>query len=282
MNLYFQFLSQIQSPDVVRLLLMPTTFYPIRAKCDVRISAGGRLWTKSYEGIDSIVEHIQDSKFNQLEITYEVETGKNFKALGNLASIVGVFTPSASSDVWFKTQHWPTGGERTSRTRKMNARAAEMALSHYNVSRKPSVYEVAIEMDTLEPESKVIDVCAEWIAESIPRVLEALDVFGCMDVGGAEYFVELESNVLITEDIRVMAKVLPTAYPVLGERFEALHPLMFGSSKICNGIGSALGKDARVLPSHVLKDFAVLRVYEHPKPQTAYDALSVWLLNPPS
>ncbi|MBN9692009.1 MAG: hypothetical protein J0M24_17340 [Verrucomicrobia bacterium] len=89
---------------------------------------------------------------------------------------------------------------------------------------------------------------------------------------------KLESNVLMTEHIRIMARLWPSAYPELGRRFDGLHPVMFGSKKLCQGIGSALDKDARVLVSDAMSDFAVVRLTVGCESEAARRRASPWLL----
>lgn len=179
---------------------------------------------------------------------------------GNPVSVVGLFTVSPTCDLWFKAADWPAGGDRVMRTRKMNAQAAEAALNYYKVSQKPSILEVVLETETTEHKEKLLDACAEWLAKFAPKSLRSLGIFGCVDAGGPEFFVKLESNVLMTDNIRIMAKLLPSAYPELGERFDGLHPVMFGSKKVCREIEAALEGDARVIASAAISDFAVMRL----------------------
>src|SRR5580765_244491 len=68
------------------------------------------------------------------------------------------------------------------------------------------------------------------------------------------------TNLYLQVLTRIMAKLRPPAYPDLGQRFDALHPVMFGSKKVCDGIGSALGKCARVISGSTLSNFAVVRL----------------------
>ncbi|MGZ5544895.1 MAG: hypothetical protein ACXWIU_09480 [Limisphaerales bacterium] len=260
MNLYLQVLSQCQSTEVLRLLSVPSGLHANQVECCVKVSAGGRLERRNFDCTEKAVESLRDAKFNQLEVVYPVHKSQEIRIPGAVVSIVGVFTPSPTSDLWFKVADWPVGGEREVRSRKMNAKASETALAYYNVDRKPSVYEVVIEVDTSHSHDEVLDDCAEWLAKYIPQSLRTLGVFGCVDAGGPEFFVKLESNVLMTENIRIMAKLLPPAYPELGQRFEALHPVMFGSKRVCNGIGAVLGKEARIFASTAISDFAVVRL----------------------
>lgn len=260
MNVYLQVLSQVQTAEVARLLLLPAELQSGQSGCQLKMSAGGKVRTRSFGAVEKAVAFVQDTKFNQLEVAYSIAKNSRFRMTGNPVSVVGLFTVSPTSELWFKADDWPAGGERTMRMRKMNAKAAETALNYYKVSRKPSIFEIVLETETTEPPEKVLDVCAEWLAKFVPKPLASLGIFGCVDVGGPEFFVKLESNVLMTEHIRIMAKLLPSAYPELGQRFDAVHPVMFGAKKVCDGIGAALGKDAQVIPSAAISDLAVVRL----------------------
>lgn len=224
------------------------------------------------------VAEIQETKFNQLEVAYSIAKDSGFRMPGKPVSVVGLFTVSPTCDLWFRAEDWPARGEREMRMRKMNAKAAETALSYYKVSRKPSIFEVVVEMEPPEPQEQVLDACASWLAKFVPKTLGSLAIFGCVDIGGPEFFVKLESNVLMTEHIRILAKLLPSAYPELGQRFDALHPVMFGSKKVCDGIGSSLGKEARVIPSDTISDFAVVRLCVGSESTDASRRVLPWIL----
>ena len=229
--------------------------------------------------VGKAIDKIRLSRFNQLEIAYKTSPGCEFRLPGKMVSVVGVFTPSPTCDLWFKSEDWPVGGDRAIRLRKMNAKAAETVVAFHHVSQKPSVFEAVIEIDSSDEPEAVLDAVAEWLARYVPKTLEQLGIFGCADAGGREFFVKIESNVLMTRKIRIMANVSPPAYPQLGERFDALHPLMFGGSGVCSGIASALGKNARFIPSSAFNDFGVIRLgpeYETPE---ARERVSGWMLS---
>jgi hypothetical protein len=59
---------------------------------------------------------------------------------------------------------------------------------------------------------------------------------------------------------RVMARTSPKAYPQLGEKFEDLHPVMFGAKQVCSELAAALGKDAKLIIGTNASDFAVIRL----------------------
>lgn len=278
MNIYLQVLSQVQTAEVARLLLLPAELQSGQSGCQLRMSGGGKVRTRSFGAVDKAVADIQAAKFNQLEVSYSITRDGGFRLPGNPISVTGLFTVSPTCELWFKAEDWPAGGERTMRTRRMNAKAAETALNYYKVSRKPSIFEVVLETKTTEPKEKVLDACAEWLAKFVPSPLGALGMFGCVDAGGPEFFVKLESNVLMTEHIRIMAKLLPSAYPDLGELFDALHPVMFGSKKVCRGIGAALDKDAHVIVSAAISDFAVVRLGVGCDTEAASRRVSPWIL----
>jgi hypothetical protein len=279
-NIYFQVLSQVQTADVARLLSLPAELQSGRSGCQLKMSAGGKIRTRSFGAIDEAVSHVQDAKVNQLEVIYSIANDSALRIPGNPLSVSGLFTVSPTCDLWFKADDWPAGGERSMRMRKINAKAAETALIYYKVDRKPSLFEMVIDTQTAEPQEKVLDACAGWLANFVPEDFAPLAVFGCVDAGGPEFFVKLESNILMTADVRIMSKLLPSAYPELGQKFEALHPVMFGSKKVCEGIGSALGKDAEVIPSVAINNFGVVRLKADRETLVASSRLSAWIFPP--
>ena len=278
MNLYFQVLTQFQTVEVARLLLLPAELQSDPSGCQLIISGGGKILRRRYQALDRAVADVQSFKFNELEARYSIRRDTAFRMSGTPVSVVGLLTVSPTCDLWFKAENWLAGGERAVRNRKMNAKARELGLRHYKVSRAPSILEFVLETDTTEPKDKVLDACAEWLAAFIPKPLGPLAIFGCVDAGGPEYFVKIESNVLMTEHIRMMANLRPPAYPELGQRFDALHPVMFGSKEVCEGIGAALGKQARVIPGGAVRDLAVIRLGAGCELPDAHPRVSRWIL----
>jgi hypothetical protein len=90
--------------------------------------------------------------------------------------------------------------------------------------------------------------------------------------------VKLESHVLMTERIRVMAKVHPKSYPLLGRYFDDVHPIIFGNKTTCNHIADSLGKDAQVISSKALSDFIVVRLNAECNLNSAKRKCSDWLV----
>lgn len=102
MNLYVQVLSQCQSPEVLQLLSVPSGLHANQVECCVKVSAGGRVERRNFNSTEEAVERLGDAKFNQLEVVYPVHKCQEFRISGTMVSIVGVFTPSPTSDLWFK------------------------------------------------------------------------------------------------------------------------------------------------------------------------------------
>ena len=278
MNLYVQILSQSQTADAAQLLLLPSELQPGRTACRLSVSTDDTMRTEEFQSIQTAISKTRLVRFNQIEVTYLITRRDRLRIPGRVVSVVGLFTPSPTCALWLKSEDWPPASARGIRTRKMNAKTAESALSYYQVSRKPSVYEIAIQIDYSRPADVVLEDFTEWLAAFMPKSLESLDVFGCVDCGGPEFFVKLESNVLMTKHIRIMTRLLPSAYPELGQRFDALHPVMFGAKSVCSGIASALGKYARVIPSVNLPDIAVIRLAAGYQAQDLRSRVSNWVL----
>ncbi len=280
MNLYVQILSQLQSSDTLQMLCLPVRMASGQLGGEAKVSSGGKLRTRRFESVDELISDLAASQFNQLELGYKAHNCMIRGLPIPIESITGLFTPSASSHLWLASEEFPRGGNRANRTRRLNASAAETALSYFKIDRKPSILELVFGLDRSNGQEQVLDAFADWIAKEIPENLLELGVFGCADVGGPEYFVKLETNVLMTADIRMLGKLWPPAYPELGRKFDTLHPVMFGGTSVCESIAEALGNNARLVHSRALKNFSVIRLKTGCRLNELRNLVSNWMLLP--
>jgi hypothetical protein len=277
MNVYVQVLSHAQNKEVLKLLMFPNAFRDVEFKAQARVSGGGELVEYERDVIRNLCEKLGENKFNQAEVTYGIDGG-DAALPGVLESLTGLLTPSASSSVWFRSKDWVRGGDRDHRTRRLNTKAAETGLAYYGIQCAPSVLECVFELSSTGTVEEVLSAFAGRLCLSIPKPLEPLNIFGCVDVGGDDYFVELEAKVLMTRQIRIMANLFPPVYPKLGNRFDKLHPLLFGPAKTCQGIKSALGNDATLLKNCAASDFGVIWLKATCNLVAASTKASQWLL----
>ena len=111
---------------------------------------------------------------------------------------------------------------------------------------------------------------AEWLAKAIPQDFEALAPFGCADEG-TDFFVHLESRVLAMENVRVLDNVWPQNYPDLGDRFEGLHAMMFGATRVIEGIAGCLEGRVRIFHGVHCRSLSVAYL---PQPLSLDEAIS--------
>jgi hypothetical protein len=108
------------------------------------VSAGG-IVTQRLASTGELIDELCEKAFNQVEIQYPIQKISEAFPICPLKSIVGVFTPSPTSHLWFKSENFPKNGDKALRNRKLNAKAAELALHHHNVHQKPSSFEIVLE-----------------------------------------------------------------------------------------------------------------------------------------
>lgn len=216
---------------------------------DAVMLSGGKSLRFEYSSIEELLAKVKGHKFNQFELTCRSKMFFVGKCL--IKSITGVFTPSASSTFWFSSKDWPTSSDRLIRSRKMNAKAKEISLRTYNVA-KPNLFELVFECIDMASRDEVLGDISNQIVARAPDGFVAVHPFGCCDVGGNDYFVEMEAGVTMTEGIRIMAVVSPSLFSRLGSVFDKLHPLLFGNAMLCSTIAAALGRQAVIVhdPKH--------------------------------
>ena len=280
MNIYFQFLTHNQTVEAIHMLRLVNVLTDSAAlKGRVKISAQAMVSHSTFSDIETLCAKMATRRFNQLEVLPDPLQARLGGVDINITSINGVFYPSLTGALWLPTKKWRTNGGRSSDNKYMTAKSREDRLKFYHAKTVPSVFEIVVKTSSKVNKDVILLECSKWLAKSLPDSLGELQLFGCCDVGGAELAVALEAGVLSTDLVRIMAKVKPSAYRELGERFESLHPVMFGSKKLCEGISEALGKEAKLTAAIHVKDLAVICLVSKCDMESARSRAADWLIN---
>ncbi len=275
MNLYFQFFTKEQSAAAIDLIRLPALLVSGQAIAgETKMSAGGECLSSNFSNTDTLSAELATTRFNELEVIYAIGEVKMGGVIAQAKSLNGVFYPSPSCKLWFASEDFPRPEDRRSVQRKMNAKAKELTDDRVTM---PVAFEAALEIKTSESAGSLLDGCAELFSIS-SKVFDDLGVFGCCDAGGKEMLVSLETRVHMLEKIRVVRRISPTAYPELGDKFEDLHPLMFGAKKLCSEVAAALGNDAKLTCGPDGSDFAVIRLNPKCDIAAARERAKNWLL----
>ncbi len=249
MNFYFQVLTLKQSSDAIGLLSFLKLFAPTGPVSGVaKVSGGGNTVMFKFASVQELILSAVRKRFNEMEMRFRPASDAVWGGGARVLAVTGIFTPAASSELWFAAKHWPPGGDGSVRSRKMNAKSREGALKYYKVREAPTILELVFEVETKRAQDSVLWLLAKRFVSEVPPDLAATRPCGCCDVGDTDYVVGFETHVLMTEDIRIMARLLPPGYPFLGKNIDQLHPLIFGSKELCSGIGRALKRDAKLFP----------------------------------
>jgi hypothetical protein len=260
-NLYFQFFSHDKSPNVINLLRATGLFGNSDiARGFVKTLAHGSVAKKKFTSLDVLLARMAQSRFSQIEVTLDPATIKPSDIKGNVKSLNGVLTPSTTSALWLRTRDWRTHVTRTSENRWMTANNRERVMAHYGIRDEPSLFEMVMSLETSQSPSQILHRIPLLFAKKWPRAFEKLDVFGCVDVGGSDLFVMLGAGNVSLDGVRVMSNIEPPAYPVLGSRFDTLHPVMFGKRALCKGIARAVGRNARFIPARAGNAFGIVEI----------------------
>ena len=279
MNLYFQFFTKEQSAAAIDLIRLPALLVSGQAVTGkTKMSTGGKLLHSKFSSIGALSAKLTKTRFNELEVIYDIKELKMGKRTARVETLNGVFYPAITCALWFPSKDFTILEDRRSHQRKMNAKTNEGAVAYHRVTLMPSVLEAAIELETSQSQQQVLDDCAEWLVSAQNKMFGKLGVFGCCDAGGMDFYVRLETYVPMIADSRVMARTPPKAYPELGEKFDDLHPLMFGAKQLCSEMAAALGNDAKLTCGPDGSDFAVIRLNPKCDIAAAREWAKNWLL----
>lgn len=260
-NLYFQCLTQNQTANAVRMLkLISICSSSGKGVGRVKLSAEAGISRSQFSDLNALIGRLERKRFNQLEVSLTSAPRALAGISAPVISVNGVFSPSPTCSLWLPTRQWRLEADRSSRRQYMTAKNNEDIFRLYRIKRGPSIFEFVISLSDVPSRKALLDRCGEWLAEAFYEDLRSIAIFGSCDIGGAELTVELQTNVLMAEKVQIMANVKPSAYEKIGRRFENLHPIMFGSRRLCEGFARALKKNAKIMTAQHAANFAVLRV----------------------
>jgi hypothetical protein len=278
-NFYFQFLTQNQTANVVRLLecaRVVAQTQPLKGR--VKLHAQGAVSYSTFSELDSLVKRLREKRFNELDLMLDTSRLHLSGRDSQIESIECNLSVSPTCALWLPSGQWKTDGDRVSDNRYRTAKSHEDALSFHRVSREPSVFGASIALRTELNPGALFEGYADQLVTSLPEALNGLALFGCCDVVDPIFIPQLGRSVAMPQMFHVMMKVKFAAYPELGERFEALHSLMFGSRRVCEGISRALGKNASLIVASHAQDFASVRIAASCDMQRARGLAADWLI----
>jgi hypothetical protein len=279
MIIYFQFLTQNQTVEAIELVrLIPALTSGQEFKGRVKVSAQAAVSRSKFADLESLIGRMAKKSFNLLEIVMDPIPKCVGWTSDRITSISGIFSPSPTSALWLRTRDWRIDADRRSRNSYMTAKTKEDVLDFHHISKEPSVLDLRLEIETESAQETVLNRCAEALVRSIPESLGKLHLFGCCDIVEPVFIPQLKTSVLMPERVQVLMNIKPPAYSELGERFEALHPLMFGSKRLCRGLGVALGKDVKLFAASDAKDLAVVRLSPACDMESAKKRAADWLM----
>jgi hypothetical protein len=249
---------------------------PLKGK--VKFHAQGAISWSSFTEIAALTDQVAKKRFNELELKPELSRLRLGSGPYHIKSIECTLSVSPTCALWFPTREWKNDGDRASDNRYRTAESHETALAFHHVSKSPSIFGLIMVVTTKLTQDALLDEFANRLANTLPESFDRLHVFGCCDIVEPIFIPQLKRRVVMPRIFQVMLKVKPPAYPQLGERFEDLHPLMFGSRRICEGISGALGKQAKLITASRPKDFAVVRLAASCDRELAKERVADWLI----
>jgi hypothetical protein len=161
----------------------------------------------------------------------------------------------------------------------MTAKTQEDVLKFHRINKKPTVFHLLLEIGQRVEQQKVIEKCALLLSNTAANSFDNLDPFGCCDFVDPIFIPDLKQSLMMYLMSQILWQVKPPAYPELGRRFDNLHPLMFGSRRVCEGIASLLPRKANLLYGKNTKDFAVVHLRKIDEADTETVRSAGWLVD---
>ncbi len=233
--LFVELLSQEQNANVLRLLNFQLQSLEVKPTTKRRFN--GYTVQRKTASIDSFIEAASEQKHNKITVSYQIASGTSKQNGLLLTHIHQVLNISPTNSLWASTKVWPHHKSPAVNNEYKTYQSFEYYLKLNEVSVYPSCLTTIISMKTDlavgEVGSRVLDLLAICLSTlSCP-------VSGAATISISENIKNLQGG---PPNILANLEMWPKAYPLLGERFDALHPFLIGSPDLCNSFVQALEK----------------------------------------
>jgi hypothetical protein len=140
---------------------------------------------------------------------------------------------SPTNLLWAPTSGYEPSSYNDKATRR-TYESKERSLKWNEISIYPTLLESVIELQGSTVKDKMHQKMLNLLSRSIPDALLANTITGCA---------ELDEHSELIGFINILNQLAPwpKTYPLLGERFDDLHPILIGSLPLCTNLASAFG-----------------------------------------
>lgn len=227
MLLYIQLFTFEQTPEALNLLHFPTyPLLPETFKIKSTRWAMGCNKASSTQDINKIIEAADQKKANEIKINYSFEPYILPETSIKVHKLYKVLTLSPCNCVWSTTNTYEAHTIHHERIRG-TFESKQIYVKRQNLV-YPTLLETIIKFDSPSSEEENYESFWSILSQSFPQDLLKLKVFGCADIGKADYvsFFDILSNV----------SCYKINYAILYNKLDRLHPILINSSGLCSQI----------------------------------------------
>jgi hypothetical protein len=212
---------------------------------DVRDGEWSARWwshgkTKRMRSTDreKVIQRLASDGINELDIKWNSRAPDSQEHSFRLVSAWILLSPTWGSALWAPVSKDPLPLRADERQRRNFGKGHLPDNSEYKLP-EPSTLECFLTFEVAETLAgpQMQNRFVEWVRDSLPAELEALNYFG---YGG-------EQNCRRMSMVSSMGGVAPWT-DRLGEKFENIYPLLIGPVASCAGIAGAIGEECSLVP----------------------------------
>lgn len=198
-----------------------------------RARSWARGWVKANRvgvGAPALVRALSQQPANEIEIAFGLSAPYQL-AEGRLTvrSLQCALKISPTNSLWAPVSGF-TLPDREGEARRASYESRELALKWNGISACPTLFEAVFEIET-EGEDSLLRAFWEAMPGAVTESLVWLGVLGCVDLHDPSVF---------RGDVLDALAPWPRSYPLLGTRFDDLHPILLGPASTCDGLAMAL------------------------------------------
>ena len=242
-TLSVELFSQNQTEAILHLLYFPTLLLSkYTGKIPIATRSAWRYKTTSYTSLDRFLSTRPKDNLNEVRVEYDFPNPCSVEKEVTLSSVYQTLDISPTNAMWSSTKNWPADKVTKHHSSYFNLKGQEEHLEASGVTQRPSYLRSHIGLETdLLPEI-IVEKLFDYIEICVADLSICSELFGAGDYTISPVPLSRANTPSIISDLSDW----PKAYPLLGQRFDRMHPWMLGNKEYCSGLKEVLPDEVRI------------------------------------
>jgi hypothetical protein len=221
MEAMMEVLTQNQGGEVIELLRsLLDSALTSGARAKISLYRGGKLDSPDTKPVDDLIDSLKEDHINEVHISFRPAGSRRQPSVLRVLEAVLYISPTNS--LWLPIAD-SLQGERVDDKKRRSLASVEGSFRWNGIATAPTVLTVFVDAVGDQPRQALMQALPLFF----PQKTIPLAPFG---------WIEFSEKGRLRPNVLERLAPWPKALPMLGSRFDALHPILFGSRELCSQV----------------------------------------------